>query len=150
MTTAQVPAAIAADQWLESVLGEDAELATLAPGGVFGRGSTVQQLRNQKAVFPVVVYGKQRDPDRDNYTMDGLAWTQARWLIACIDQAEGTLRAGVIAQRIDELLNDAPLTDLSGRIMRCFRARPVDRAETAQGGLQFQHVGGVYEIWIRE
>lgn len=147
MTSVQAPS-LAVDTWLTAVLGDDAELEALAPGGVFGRGYTMQAIVRIQPSWPAVVFGV-RPGGKETYNLDGsFSFAQIRYAIEAIDKSSDETGAFAAAARIHSLITNTG-SDRSGNIMRCFRLQVIDRAEVADGGAQFQHAGGVYEVWVQ-
>ena len=148
MTTAETPTLpIAA--WLASVLGGDAQLAALAPGGVYGRGYRAQQIRRLAPAWPAVRFGLMQG-GKETYLLSGaFSYAKQRYEVEVIDKSGDQTGALAAAARVHALISDPRNTDQSGCVQRCVRTSAIDRAEVADGGAQFQHVGGTYEIWVR-
>jgi hypothetical protein len=130
----------AIDAMMMTVLGGDATLATLAPGGVW-RG-----LAPEGTAGTVVVFSNASGTD--DYTLKTRAYTVYRYLVKAIAPGESSVPANNAASRIDALLSDATPTLASGTLMSMRREQTVSMPE-ARGGETYQHAGGYYTIYAK-
>ena len=128
----------AIDAMLMTVLGGDATLSTLAPGGVW-RGIAPSGVTGTVVVFS-------QASGTDDYVLSKRAFTVYRYLVKAITPGESSAPANLAADRIDALLNDATPTLTSGTLLYMRRAQTVSMPE-ALGGETYQHAGGYYDIY---
>jgi hypothetical protein len=131
----------AVETMLATVLGTDATLTTLAPGGVW------RDIAPQGVVGTIVVFSFVSAPD--DYTLKVRAKTDYTWLIKALAPGESSAPAQAAADRIDVLLNDTTPKLTDGRILNMRRDRRTSMSE-ALGGETYQHVGGYYLIQVSE
>jgi hypothetical protein len=131
----------AIDAMLMTVLGGDATLATLAPGGVW-RGLAPDGVTGTVVVFS-------QASGTDDYTLKTRAFTVYRYLVKAIAPGESSAPANLAASRIDVLLNDATPTLASGTLIYMRRAQTVSMAQ-ADTAETYQHQGGYYDIFAQE
>ena len=130
----------ALDAMLATVLGGDATLATLAPGGVW------RNIAPEGVTGTVVVFSNASGTD--DYALKARAFTVYRYLVKAIAPGESSVPASNAASRIDALLNDSTPTLSTGSVMSIRRAQTVSTSE-AVGGETYQHAGGYYTIYAQ-
>lgn len=126
---------------LYATLSGDATLTGLAPGGVW-RGVAPGDASGVVVVF-------QHLGSSDNYALAARAYVQLTYQVKAIAPGESSAGAWAAAERVEALLTDRTLTLSSGRVMACRRSTIVSTNET-DGGEQYQHVGGLYQISVQE
>lgn len=126
---------------LQAKLAGDATLVGLGVQGVFHRRAPQGQAE------PVVVFNQQSAVDY--YTHAGRAYRDLVYLVKAIDQSESAARAGQIADRLDALLTDQPLTVAGWTVIaRPRRFIDVDYDEPAEG-IIYQHLGGLFRVKVQ-
>lgn len=136
---------VVADSWLYAVLSGDATLAGLATGGIHGHVNP-----NAAPTFPYVLYQLQAPGADVRGVGPARVMTQALYLVRGIAQANsfgGNLTT--IANRIDVLLQAASGSAAGGLVLSCVREQPFALPETAPGGLQYRHLGGIYRLFVK-
>lgn len=122
---------------LQTKLGTDATLATLAPGGVHARRAPLETL-------PAVVHAKQSG--RQAYTLKQRAYRELVYLVKAI--AATRAEAEAADERCDTLLSDGTISPAGQTVMRIRRTGDVEFSETAREGRVYWHVGGLYAIGV--
>lgn len=100
----------------------------------------------QGAALPYVIFQKQTGVPK--YTMAGLAYDDSFFLVKAVTDSPSAQSAGVIAERIDTVLQDATLSLSTGSLMVLRRQQDVEYAETTDGRT-YQHVGAMYLIGVQ-
>lgn len=126
---------------LATVLGTDATLTTLAPGGVW------RDIAPSGVTGTIVVFSFVSAPD--DYTLKLRAMTNFTYLVKAIAPGESSAPAHAAAAQIDALLNDATPTLADGRVLNMRRTQSTSMSEPL-GGETYQHVGGYYLIQASE
>jgi hypothetical protein len=126
---------MAVDNALYELLNADAELKTLAPGGVF-RGTG-----DEDAATPFVSYQQQAGDRR--YTF-GSGWRDLTYQIKAVDQNDDSEPAARVQARLEALLQGAVLTLDGYRTLIVSQVSDIEYEEP--GERPWQHVGGLWEI----
>jgi Protein of unknown function (DUF3168) len=123
-------------------LHNDADLAALlgTPGAIY------HQVAPAAGVAPYIVFAKQTgNPSWTFGTGRGDHLQQERWLVKAVCSGGSAGPAEQAAERVDDLLHDAPLLLDNARLLYCRRVSDVDYPETS-GASVFHHVGAIYRI----
>jgi hypothetical protein len=130
---------MAVDNALYALLSGDAQLRTLAPGGVF------RNTGDQDAETPFVSFNQQ--DGRREYTF-GSRWRPRTYQIKAVDQNEDSEPAHRVQERISALLQGAVLVlDGGHRTLICSQTGDIEYEEP--GERPWQHVGGTWEITVQ-
>lgn len=129
------------EQVIYSTLSGDATLTSLAPGGVW-RGVAPTGTAGVWLVFNQI-------SESDSYALKARAFTESVYQVKAIAPGESALPAWNAAARIEFLLTDKALVMPAGTLLSCRRSQVVSMTET-DGGEQYQHAGGIYEIFVQE
>jgi hypothetical protein len=123
---------------LYSRLSGDATLTGL----LSAQAAIYHQIAPQDAAYPLIVF--QRQDGRPDWTF-GDHMQRDLWTVRAIDRATSASDAEAIADRIDVLLNDAPLVVNGRALLYLRRESDVDFSEQ-DGADTLRHVGGVYRV----
>lgn len=129
------------EEMLYGTLSDDAQLGTLAPGGVW------RDLAPSTAEGTLVVFS--HVSTNDLYALGHRAVSDCVYQVKAITPGETSRPSWDAAARIDALLTDAPLTMSAGHVLSCRRSSVVSLTEIDAGD-QYQHAGGLYAITIQE
>lgn len=129
------------EQMIFTRLNADAQLSTLAPGGVW-RGVAPESASGTVVVFSQV-------SSQDTYALAERAYSDFTYQIKAITPGTSAVPAWDASERVEALLTDAPLTLPEGALMACRRQTVISATET-DGGEQYQHAGGLYRITTQE
>lgn len=125
-------AALRADATLTGLLGS-------------GTASIHHSVAPQGSSFPCVTYQKVPGT-QPAYTMGGRAWENELYNVKAVTQGHSAPTAGSIAERIDTVLTDNPVSVSGGT---CFYLRLESYIEYPEvtDGKTYQHIGGSYRVW---
>ena len=130
---------MAVDNALYALLSADAQLRSLAPGGVF------RNTADQDAETPFVTFNQQ-DGRRD-YTF-GSVIRPLTYQIKAVDQNEDSEPAQRVQERLEALLQGAVLS-LDGGRRTLIVSQTGDIEYEEPGERPWQHVGGTWEITVQ-
>jgi hypothetical protein len=132
-----------AERWLMSVLSNDATLTGLIAGRVYG------YVAPDVAGLPFVVFKYLDGADEIGIGATRLHSTLL-YTVEAVIEGESFVALETIVNRIDVLLHgnhDVAVT--GGSLVECLRQRPVATAEVIEGGVQYRHLGGIYQLRVR-
>jgi hypothetical protein len=126
-----------------SYLAADAPLLALLHGN--SSNSIYERSGPQEAVFPFVVYFKSTgSPDwffGPNAHVD-----EEIWVVKGISRGDSSIEATRIADRLEEIMHDAPLAITGHAVLYCRREQDLEYAET-EPGATIHHVGAQYRLY---
>ena len=130
---------------LNTLLGADATLLSLATGGVF-----IDPVP-PGAARPMVVVAVQA-PQADTYTLRKRIEEVTDYQVKAITDGESKVVGQTIAARIDAILNDAtPTLEAGWIVLNICRVRAVDYAEVPTATDQpIRHQGGIYRFEVTQ
>lgn len=136
MSSAAIDAAILAK------LSGDAQLTTLAPGGVF-RGTSPQGAAQPFVIVDLVTH-------QDEWQIgQASAYESAVYLVKAVQGSTSGAGAQAAADRIDALLNNAALSVAGYDLMLCAREERIAYLEVDDASdHRFQHRGGLYRVMV--
>lgn len=146
MSTITVPTRPVA-RWLTEVLGGDALLQSLAPGGVhYGRvpRPTSTSTEQWPAVVFALLSGLDVRPQGHEYV-----WADCIYVVKGIDKQANFARVEGVAQQLSTLLDNASGTPPGGQVFACQRLYPIEQLEDTTGMESFVHLGGAFHIQAR-
>lgn len=120
----------------------DAELAELAPGGVWNT------LADRAAEYPVIVVRKRTGTRYVTTLGDARASRVMGYDVYAIEAHVAGTAAARIDERIHELLSDHRLSVEPYACLYCRRFTDIDLVEV-DDGVEYQYRGGAYEIWMQ-
>jgi uncharacterized protein DUF3168 len=140
-----VDARQAIERALNTLLGADATLLALATGGVFIDPVPPGAMR------PMVVVAVQA-PQADTYTLRLRVEEVTDYQIKSITDSTSKVLGQQIAERVDQLLNDAnPALEAGWQVMSIRRRLAVDYAEVPTATDQpIRHIGGIYRFEVTQ
>lgn len=126
-----------------SALSNDAQLTTLAPGGVY------RDVAPQKVSQPFVIV--QQMDHADNYQLGReRSYERLVYMVKAVERSDSSSGVIAAANRIETLLQNASLS-MSGYalmlIERTERLRYVEISEENKD-IRYQHCGGLYEVVV--
>lgn len=134
----------AIDAAIYSKLTASAALTSLTSGGTANPG-VYQWLAPENADPPYVIYNVQ-SPSVPRRTMGtAVAFEDTVYLVKAVTQEPSAKLAGSILARIDEALNDQPLTIGGYTHLYLRRESGVEFPEVSDG-LRYMHRGGLYRL----
>lgn len=129
----------AVDTALYDRLMADPLVTSRAPGGVH------RFIAPEGTEYPFVVFGQQSGTDV--YTQGQRALRDLVYAIEVVDRGMTTETIEQVAQRIDELLTDDPLTIVGWTNLYTRRTADIESIEV-QDGIVYQHLGAMFAIEI--
>ena len=100
----------------------------------------------QGSVEPYVVY--QQQAGTDSYNFSARDAKSLLYLVKAVDASTSGLRAAQMAERIDTLLTDKPLSLTGWTNIRLRRESDVEYTEV-DAGKTYQHYGALYRVDVR-
>lgn len=131
------------DTALYSRLAGDLGTATL---GTLGCTGVYRFQAPQGSAEPYVIY--QQQAGTDSYTFSARDGRSLVYLVKAVDVGPSGLRAAQMAERIDTLLTDKPLTLSGWQNLRLRRESDVEYTEI-DAGKTYQHYGALYRVDVR-
>lgn len=125
---------------LQNDLGTAGTLGTLGCTGVY------RQIAPQGSVEPYVVF--QQQAGTDSYTFTARDARSLVYLVKAVDRGPSGSRAAQLAERVESLLGDAPLTVTGWQNLRLRRESDVEYVEV-DNGVIYQHYGALYRVDVR-
>lgn len=122
-----------------------ADLGTLTLG-TLGCTGVYRFQAPQGSVEPYVIY--QQQAGTDSYTFSAQDARSLVYLVKAVDASTSGLRAAQMAERIDALLTDKPLSLSGWTNIRLRRESDVEYIET-DAGKTYQHYGALYRVDVR-
>lgn len=120
-----------------------ADLGTAGTLGVLGCTGVYRFQAPQGSVEPYVVY--QQQAGTDSYTFSARDARSLLYLVKAVDVGPSALRAAQMAERVDALLTDKPLSLTGWTNVRLRRESDVEYAEV-DAGKTYQHYGALFRV----
>lgn len=135
---------LVAERWLTDILSNDATLAGLINGRVYG------YVAPNDAGLPFVVFKYFEGADEIGVGAVRLC-SVLQYIVEVIGEGESFVALETIANQVDVLLHgrNNVLVD-GGNIVECIRMRPTASVEVIEGGVQYRHLGGIYQMIVQE
>ena len=134
----------AVDTALNSRLAAD--LGTAGTLGVLGCTGVYRFQAPQGSVEPYVVF--QQQAGTDSYTFSARDSRSLLYLVKVVDVGPSGMRAAQMAERIDSLLTDKPLSLTGWTNIRMRRESDVEYVEV-DAGKTYQHYGALFRVDVR-
>jgi hypothetical protein len=122
-----------------------ADLGTLTLG-TLGCTGVYRFQAPQGSAEPYVIY--QQQAGTDSYTFTARDGRSLVYLVKVVDKASSGLRAAQIAERVEALLHDQPLSLTGWSTLRLRRESDVEYVEV-DNGVTYQHYGALYRVDVR-
>lgn len=123
-----------------AALANDAQLSTLAPGGIY-RDVAPQQ--RTAGVFGVVSLTSHED----DYQVGGAAYESALYLVKFVGESKNASSAQAAASRAHTVLQRVALSATGYKVLECAREERIAYVEPVDDGDRlFQHRGGYYRV----
>lgn len=106
--------------------------------------SVYYQQAPDDAHHPLVIFNKQAGTPTDTFGIPG-ALENDVWLFKAIDRADTADTVEAVADRLQALLNDAPLSISGTSLLFLRRTSDVDYDEVVDG-VQYKHCGSLYRL----
>lgn len=97
------------------------------------------------ATFPLILYTLQGIGDIPGHETTRSIGVTSEWIVRVIDQSMSLTELEIMAEQIQAALERRK----DGRIFGCLRTQPFHMVEEIDG-LQYHHLGGIYQIMVRE
>lgn len=123
-----------------------ADLGTAGTLGVLGCTGVYRFQAPQGSVEPYVVF--QQQAGTDSYTFTARDGRSLVYLVKAVDRAPSGLRAAQMAERVETLLHDKPLTLSGWSTLRLRRESDVEYVEV-DNGVIYQHYGALYRVDVQ-
>lgn len=122
-----------------------ADVAGTATGtlGQLGATNVYRALASQGSVEPYVIFNEQAGTD--SYTFSARDARSLLYQVKAVGKGSSALVPAQMAERIDALLTDAPLSLSGWTNIRLRRESDVEYVEVANGQ-QYHHLGGLYRV----
>lgn len=135
---------LVAERWLTDILSNDTTLTGLINGRVYG------YVAPENADLPLVIFKFFDGADETGVGAVRL-YSALQYIVEVIGEGESFVALETIANRVDVLLHGKNnlLVD-GGNIVECIRVRPTASVEVIEGGLQYRHLGGIYQLMVQE
>lgn len=119
----------------------------VGPAGVMGIATDVYpKLAPEGAEHPLVVVRAQRPP-RGHYTFQGLSHEDSFYVVTGVTEDTSPAVASDLKGRIRARLHDAPLVVEGSETLLVSWVQDVEFTEPDEDGVEYQHEGGIYEVW---
>jgi hypothetical protein len=125
-----------------AALRADSTLTGLLTSGTAGIHHSVAP---QGSSFPCVTFQKVPGT-QPAYTLGARAWENELYNIKAVTEGHSALTAGSIAERIDTVLTDNPVS-VSGGTCLYLRLESYIEYPEVTDGKTYQHIGGSYRVW---
>lgn len=132
---------LAADAWLETVLGSDQTLLSQGLTGAFAEMAPTQQ------PVPFILWTNQGALDITTVGWNRIS-VQVTYLVRAVHQARDFGPLQPMADQIDRLLHGQMGNALGRVIQQCVREAPYQQVEDRGEGIQWRHLGGRYQLWV--
>lgn len=123
-----------------------ADLGTAGTLGVLGCTGVYRFQAPQGSVEPYVVF--QQQAGTDSYAFSARDARSLVYLVKAVDASTSGLRAAQMAERIDSLLTDKPLSLSGWTNIRLRRESDVEYVEV-DAGKTYQHYGALFRVDVR-
>jgi hypothetical protein len=135
----------AVDTALYSRLATDVAGTATGTLGQLGATNVYRMVASQGSVEPYIVFNEQAGTD--SYTFSAREARSLLYQVKAVDKGGSASGASSMAERIDALLTDAPLSLSGWTNIRLRRESDVEYVEVANGQ-QYHHIGGLYRVDI--
>ena len=135
----------AVDTALNSLLAADVAGTATGTLGQLGATGVYRAVASQGSVEPYIVFNQQTGTD--SYTFSSRATRSLLYQVKAVGKGSSALTPAKMAERIDALLTDQPLTLTGWTNIRLRRESDVEYVEVANGQ-QYHHLGGLYRVDI--
>jgi hypothetical protein len=126
------------DQWLYGKLNGDTTLMAQVTG-------VYNSIATQDAPMPYALFSFQGAGDVRGVGPTRIM-TRALYQVKVVGAGASYAPLKAAVDRIDTLLQGASGSVTDGKVFSCVREQPIAFIETAIGGAQFRHAGGLYRI----
>ena len=100
----------------------------------------------KQAAMPCVVVRAQQPP-KGHYAFQGLDHEESRYVVTGMAEGMSSAQASELKKRIRARLHDAPLTVEGYETLLVSWVQDVEFTEPDEDGVEYQHEGGIYEVW---
>lgn len=135
----------ALDAAIYGALSAGTALTSLLAGGT-ASPSVFQHLAPENQDPPYVVFNKQANTPR--FTFSGLAFENAVYQVKAVTLGPSAQLAGTIAEAIDDLLTDVPVSVTGHKLMYLRRMEDIDYPEPGPGGQRYHHRGALFRVMV--
>ena len=135
----------AVDTALNSLLAADVAGTATGTLGQLGATGVYRAVASQGSVEPYIVFNQQTGTD--SYTFSSRDTRSLLYQVKAVGKGSSALTPAKMAERIDALLTDQPLTLTGWTNIRLRRESDVEYVEVANGQ-QYHHLGGLYRVDI--
>ena len=135
----------AVDTALYSLLAADVAGTATGTLGQLGATGVYRAVASQGSVEPYIVFNQQAGTD--GYTFSSRDTRSLLYQVKAVGKGSSALVPAQMAERIDALLTDQPLTLTGWTNIRLRRESDVEYVEVANGQ-QYHHMGGLYRVDI--
>ncbi len=133
----------AVDTAIYSRLATDVAGTATGTLGQLGATGVYRMVASQGSVEPYIVFNEQAGTD--SYTFSAQDARSLVYLVKAVDASTSGLRAAQMAERIDALLTDKPLSLTGWRNIRLRRESDVEYTEI-DAGKTYQHYGALFRV----
>ena len=135
----------AVDTALYSLLAADVAGTATGTLGQLGATGVYRAVASQGSVEPYIVFNQQAGTD--SYTFSSRDTRSLLYQVKAVGKGSSALTPAKMAERIDALLTDQPLTLTVWTNIRLRRESDVEYLEVANGQ-QYHHIGGLFRVDI--
>ena len=135
----------AVDTAIYSRLATDVAGTATGTLGQLGATNVYRAVASQGSVEPYIVFNQQAGTD--GYTFSSRDTRSLLYQVKAVGKGSSALTPAKMAERIDALLTDQPLTLTGWTNIRLRRESDVEYVEVANGQ-QYHHLGGLYRVDI--
>lgn len=133
----------AVDTALYSRLATDVAGTAAGTLGALGATGVYRMLASQGSVEPYIIFNEQAGTD--SYTFSAREQRSLLYQVKAVGKGSSAQVPAQMAERIDALLTDQPLTVTGWTNIRLRRESDVEYVEVANGQ-QYHHLGGLYRV----
>lgn len=122
-----------------------ADVAGTATGtlGQLGATNVYRMVASQGSVEPYIIFNEQTGTD--SYTFSARDMRSLLYQVKAVGKGNSALTPAKLAERIDDLLTDEPLSMSGWTNIRLRRESDIEYVEIANG-VQYHHYGGLYRV----
>lgn len=133
---------IAAARWLYNLLSADLTLQAFVASRIYAYRAP------EGSAFPCVVFQLQSAQADTRVIGDQRLASRFTMAIKAIGQGADFVAIQPIADRVDRLLEAASGSNVDGVIVACIRDRPLEMLEASDPGIDYVHLGGLYNLTV--
>ena len=133
----------AVDTAIYSRLATDVAGTATGTLGQLGATGVYRAVASQGSVEPYIVFNEQAGTD--SYTFRARDTRSLLYQVKAVGKGNSALVPAQMAERIDALLTDAPLTLSGWTNIRLRRESDVEYVQI-ENGMQYHHLGGLYRV----